>query len=98
MMPHDWKVKEYDGGHVGWFSVYECAVCGATAGGMPELKQAPRGAFFANGSGLQLSDDCAVSKQLIEAFERGVAWGRRDAPKTAMEQIRQWREWLGKHP
>ena len=71
MKPHAWKVVEYDGGHMGVYSVFECAVCGATGSGFPDLGQEPHGWFYANGSGLKLTDDCDESKRLIEAFELG---------------------------
>lgn len=63
MKRHNW-IKEYiDAGHIdGEFWI--CADCDASGG--PTLYDPPKWKpFYANGSGLQLSDDCIVSKEMI---------------------------------
>lgn len=62
MKPHTWETEEIDGGHVGVEDFWICRACGAS-GGSVNLRMPP---FYADGSGLKVSDDCDEAKVQIE--------------------------------
>lgn len=62
MTPHVWETEEIDGGTVGWDTFRICRACGAS-GGSIHMSMPP---FYADGSGLRVSDDCDEAKSQIE--------------------------------
>lgn len=67
MKEHVWVIDIVDGGHVGVGEFWECGQCGACGGSVfgKETKSSSY-PFYADGSGLKLTDDCDESKRLIE--------------------------------
>lgn len=96
MKAHNWVKHDGDGGHVGAYEYWECSVCGACAG--VDVEPQPGRAFLADGSGLQLVDDCDMSGLLIDAYKRGIEKGKLEAPRTAADALSAWRAWLEKAP
>ena len=65
MKKHKWTVETIDGGHLGEGDFWICENCGAS-GGFVFSGNEPRHPFYADGSGLRLTNDCDESKILIE--------------------------------
>lgn len=91
---HSWVVETIDGGHVGCADVFHCTACGAGGGFADRLDQLPGNAFYPNGSGLRLPDDCSVSKLIVAAFELGAS--RPDLGKAKPDKVMRkiFRGWL----
>lgn len=81
---------------MGMYDVLECTACGAGAGFIEDPAKAGGHAFYPNGSGLKLPDDCRVARLIVEAFEMGAS--RPDLGRTRPD--RHWRKilkhWLDK--
>ena len=62
MTAHTWVSEAIDGGSVGVSDFWVCSVCGASGGPCwplaPQFRWPP---FMADGTGLKLSEDCAVA-------------------------------------
>lgn len=77
-MRHDWQTETVDSGHLGSNDFWHCPRCGAAGGPVFYEKHGPREKgtgwiFYADGSGLQLTDDCVESASLInQHFQRKV--------------------------
>ncbi len=70
MKPHTWVLEEVDGGPVGTADFWKCSSCGAcgglawpTADGYKPKND--KWIFLADGSGLELTEDCEESAALI---------------------------------
>jgi hypothetical protein len=93
---HKWVIEEVDGGTLGTNDFWKCSVCGAGGGpvwpllpaGSKPKPPAPGQAFLANGSGLELPDDCDTARAMIVAFKAGYAcalWGIPEKVKKRFE-------------
>lgn len=71
MRIHNWTVEVIDGGHLGIGEFWICKDCGASGGSTVNDKR-PTRCFYA-GTGLDLDEDCSVSKKMIDAYELGFA-------------------------
>jgi len=65
MKAHVWETEEVDGGHLGVEDFWICRQCGASGGpvgfgGSPAFPP-----FYADGSGLNLTDDCDESREMV---------------------------------
>lgn len=93
MKNHDWKYNEHDGGSMGMYEVFECADCGACGGLVDKLENLPGRAFYPNGSGLKLPDDCDTARLIVAAFELGTTrpdLGKNKPDKTRRKGLRAW--------
>ncbi len=70
MKEHTWIIEYVDAGMLDG-DFWHCKVCGAGGGAALDKSHLPTHIFLPNGSGLKLSDDCDISKQLIAAFKLG---------------------------
>lgn len=78
MTEHVWEIEEVNGGHLGAEDFYICRRCGASGG--PVVFGAPPTfvPFYADGSQLEVSDDCEEAlKQIIahkKIWRRPITW------------------------
>lgn len=80
MTAHTWAIVEVDGGPMGIGEFWHCAACGAGGGSVWPTWPAPNRQFLANGSGLELPDDCDQAKAMVEAFRKGYAYALQQIP------------------
>lgn len=66
MKEHNWATELVDGGHLGCAEFWRCLDCGASGGPVLFTKNKRWNPFYADGSGLKLTEDCEESKRLIE--------------------------------
>ena len=67
MKKHTWVTEEVNGGHLGVDDFWICKECGASGGPVMWDRKGPSfDPFLADGSGLQVGDDCEKAKVLIE--------------------------------
>lgn len=68
MKEHEWITEEVNGGHVGVDDFWVCKNCGASGGPVAFWRKSPGPSmhpFYADGSGLNLTNDCDESKEII---------------------------------
>lgn len=67
MQEHVWVIETLDGGHVGLNDFWHCPSCEASGGPVWDGCKPPTlGPFYADGSGLQVSSDCAEARFQIQ--------------------------------
>lgn len=73
MKKHNWTTEEIDGGNLGSADFWICHDCGASGGPVWYDQNGPKEQswqpFYADGSGLKLSDNCDEAKKQIINYE-----------------------------
>lgn len=78
MTEHVWETEDVDGGHLGVEDFYICRRCGASGGPVVFGPPPTLSPFYADGSQLEVSDDCDEAVKQITAhkkiWRRPITW------------------------